>query len=270
MPAELSLKEGNLQESLTQLQDQVRKDPSNVKQRIFLFQLLAVLGDWNRAMTQLNVIGDMDAGALAMVQAYREAIRCEVLRADIFAGRRSPVIFGEPEEWLALLMEALRMTADGKHAQAQELRGRAFESAPTTAGAIDGQEFEWIADGDSRVGPVLEALVNGRYYWIPFHRIKQITLEAPADLRDVVWMPAQFSWSNGGQTVGLIPTRYAGSEASDDGRIRLARVTEWVQQGEDTYLGMGQRMLTTDAGEHPLMDIRSVTLNTAGQEQGPA
>ena len=92
MFAEQSLREGSLDETLTQLQDQVRKDPSNASHRVFLFQLLAVLGDWNRAATQLKVAGELDAGTLAMVQTYREALRCEVLRADIFAGRNTPLV----------------------------------------------------------------------------------------------------------------------------------------------------------------------------------
>ncbi len=69
----------------------MRKDPANAKHRIFLFQLLAVLGQWERAMNQLNVAGELDAGTLAMVQTYREALRCEVLRGEIFAGRRVAV-----------------------------------------------------------------------------------------------------------------------------------------------------------------------------------
>ena len=45
-----------------------------------------------------------------MAQMYREAIQCERLRADVFAGRKSPLIFGQPDEWLALLIEALLVT----------------------------------------------------------------------------------------------------------------------------------------------------------------
>ena len=105
MPDQPTLQEGSLAESLNRLQDQVRKDPSNFKHRVFLFQLLAVLGDWDRSLTQLNVAGDLDASALAMVQAYREAIRCEVLRADVFAGKKSPVVFGEPDAAIRLLRQ---------------------------------------------------------------------------------------------------------------------------------------------------------------------
>lgn len=98
MPPEQSLREGNLAQALSELQAQVRKEPASSKHRVFLFQLLCVLGDWDRALTQLQVAGEMDAGTLAMVQTYREALRCEALRAQVFGGRHSPLLFGQPEQ----------------------------------------------------------------------------------------------------------------------------------------------------------------------------
>ena len=270
MSAEESLREGRLEEALTQLQEQVRKEPASSKYRIFLFQLLAVMGQWQRAMTQLGVLADMDKGALAMVQTYREALRCEVLRGEVFAGKRMPLLFGEPEGWVALMLEALRLTGDGHYAQSQSVRGQAFEAAPATSGTLDGQRFEWIADGDSRLGPLLEVIVNGKYYWVPFSRIQRIALEAPSDLRDVVWAPAHLTWANGGESPALIPTRYPGSENSPDRAICLARKTEWMSPEGGIYLGLGQRMLATDAGEYPLLEVREVTLDTvAGPSSAP-
>jgi type VI secretion system protein ImpE len=265
MLAEQILREGNPEDSLAQLQDQVRRDPANPSYRIFLFQLLAVLGQWERAFTQLKVAGELDAGTLAMVQTYRQALRCEVLRADIFAGRNTPLVFGKPAKWVALMIEALRPRAEGDHAGAQNLRAEAFELAPATSGTIDGQAFEWIADADPRLGPILEVIVNGAYYWVPFDRIREIRVEEPVDLRDLVWMPVQLIWSNGGGTVGLVPTRYPGSESSDDMLVRMARRTEWLEPDAGVYLGLGQRMLTTDADDYPLMDIRRIALDTEGQ-----
>ena len=69
-------------------------------------------------MTQLQVVGELDAKTLAMVQTYREALRCEALRADVFAGKRSPLFFGKPAEWMALLLSALKMSAENHHAEA--------------------------------------------------------------------------------------------------------------------------------------------------------
>lgn len=266
MDALQSLSEGNLEETLLQLQENVRSDPSNVKYRVFLFQLLAVMGQWERALTQLNLVGELDASALAMVQTYREAILCESLRTEVFAGRRTPLIFGQPDQWMALLFDALRLTADGQYARSQDVRSQAFELAPATTGAIgeaaQKQTFSWIADADTRIGPMLEAIVNGRYYWVPFHRIRTIKVEAPEDLRDQVWMPVWFTWANGGETVGLIPTRYSGSEHSDDNQIRIAHKTTWQEIDAGLYQGLGQRMLVTDIGEYSLMDLRLVTFDT--------
>lgn len=266
LQAEKCLHQGNLAEALTNLQDQIRKDASNPKLRVFLFQLLAVLGEWQRSLTQLKVLGELDASFLLMVQTYRAAVMCEALRTEVFAGKRTPLLFGEPEQWVALLIEALRLDADGHFAEAMALRNQAFDLAPATSGSINGVSFDWIADADSRLGPTLEAVVNGRYYWIPFQQIRKIELEAPADLRDVVWMPAVFTWGNGGQASGLIPTRYPGSEKSQDAMLQLARKTEWDESAEGACRGLGQRLLATNIDDYALMDARLIELN-AGSGQ---
>jgi type VI secretion system protein ImpE len=254
------LRGGDPEVALGELQERVRKNPADAKLRIFLFQLLAIEGRWDRALTQLNVAGELDAGALAMVQTYREALQCEALRDEIFAGRRSPLIFGQPEPWVALLIEALRLGAAGEVEHSQQVREEAFEAAPTTRGVIDNQPFEWIADADPRLGPVIETVVNGRYYWVPFQRVRGIRIEAPADLRDLVWMPAYFTWANGGESAALIPTRYPASQVSPDPQIRLARRTDWMERGGGLFVGLGQRMLGTDIGEFPIMDARAIKL----------
>src|SRR5216683_2764995 len=218
------LRGGDPSTALSDLQEQVRKNPSNAKLRVFLFQLLAIEGRWDRALTQLKIAGELDPGNLAMVQTYREALSCE------------------------------------------QLRDEAFAAAPATRGVIDDQPFEWIADADPRLGPVLEAIISGRYYWVPFNHIREIRVEAPADLRDVVWMPAYFTWANGGESVGLIPTRYPGSQASADPQLRLARRTDWAERGAELFVGLGQRMLATDAGEYPIMDARAIRLETEATE----
>ncbi len=267
--AEQAVRDGDLDAASSHLQDAVRKDPAKSELRVFLFQLLCVKGEWERALTQLNVAADLDAGTLAMAQMYREAIRCEALRAEVFCGKTSPVVFGEPEEWLALLIESMLVTGTSRASEAPDLRARAFESAPPSAGSVDGESFEWIADADMRLGPVCEAVINGRYYWVPFERFSRIELEAPVDLRDVVWLPAHFQFANGGETVGVIPTRYAGSEAADDTQICLGRKTVWTEEAPNVFSGLGQRVLTTDTGDHPLMDVRSILFGDASESDEP-
>ena len=264
--AEQAVRAGDLPTALRLLQEQVRQQPAKSDLRVFLFQLLSVLGQWERALTQLNVAADLDAKTLAMAQMYREAIRCEALRSDVFAGKTSPVVFGQPEEWLALLIESLLVQGRGRASEAQTLRARAFETAPATAGSIDGQRFEWIADADMRLGPVCEAVINGKYYWVPFERLARLDIEAPVDLRDVVWMPAHFEFANGGDTVGVIPTRYPGSQTADEPELSLARKTVWKEDAPEVFSGLGQRVLATDVGEHPIMDVRTILFGPAANE----
>ncbi len=246
--------------ALEQLKKDVRKAPREPRLRIFLFQLFCVVGEWDRALTQLAVAAEFDPEAVPMAQTYRAVIRCEMLRERVFKGLRTPTFLGEPEQWMSLLVEANRVLATGAEAEAASLRDAAFEQAPAISGQIDGKPFNWIADADPRLGPVLEAVVEGKYYWVPFGRIARLSLEPPADLRDQVWMPAQFIWSSGGESMGFIPTRYPGSQSADED-LTLARRTEW-RGSDDWPLGLGQRMLATDADEVALMDLRKLVIDT--------
>ncbi len=267
MRAEELLKSGDLDGALAALQDKVRKNPADAKLRIFLFQLLCVLGDWKRAITQLKLSAEMEAEALPMAQTYREAIICESYREKVFLGEKEPLIFGEPQEWVALMIEALKLLASGKADEAAQLRNKAFDMAPTSSGTLNGVPFEWIADADMRMGPLLEMIVNGRYFWVPFSAIHKITAEEPADLRDSVWFPVNLTLANGGDMVALIPTRYPGSTGSDDSAMKLARATDWADAGADTFTGLGQRLLATDEGDTALMDLRQLVIGDPPAEE---
>lgn len=257
MNHEQYLQQGNLQASLDSIQDKIRSDASNVDFRIFLFQLLVVQGSWTRAEKQLDVIAKLDDGALAMVHAYRAAIQCELMREDVFSARAEPVFMGQPQEWQALMVQALKLTVEGKDNAAQELRSEALAIAPTLAGDLNGDSFEWLADADSRIGPMLEVYVEGRYMWVPFTNILRIEIEKPEDLRDMVWLPAHIQWQTEGESFVLIPTRYPFSATQDDS-LALSRKTEWLQKGNDTYTGYGQRLLVSDLNDYPIMDVREL------------
>jgi type VI secretion system protein ImpE len=263
MTPESKLKDGRPDEALQLLTAEVRNNPADAKRRVFLFQLLALLGQWERAQNQLNVCGELDPLNAMMVGAYSEALRGELVRAEVFAGKRMPVIIGEPEQWLALLLQALKLDAEGQHGQAAALREQAFEQAPAVAGNIDGNAFEWIADADPRIGPCLEIIVNGGYSWVPFSRLSELKFEAPSDLRDKIWVPTQVTWSNGGKAIGFIPGRYAGSELTGDHDLVLGRRTDWIEQGEGLHVVLGQRMLATDAAEYSLFDARLIAFDAA-------
>ena len=264
MDAREHLRSGDVQGALAALKQEVRRSPGDAKLRIFLFQMFCIEGAWDRALTQLAAVSELDKMALPMVQTYEVAIRSELLRERVFRGERTPMVLGEPGEWLPLLIEAARQLAAGKTAAAARLRDAAFEQAPASPGTADAAAFEWFADADPRLGPVLEAIIDGKYYWIPVSAVRRMEVDAPADLRDKVWMPVRFRWINGGESVGLMPTRYPGSAAASDPLVQLAQRTEWEDRPDGWSLPMGQRMFGTEAGEIPLMDLRVVEFAAAG------
>jgi type VI secretion system protein ImpE len=256
-------REGKLRESLAALQGEVRASPADGKLRTFLAQLLMLTGDWDRAVNQLQVAGELEAAALPMKHAYTTAIHCERLRAAVFAGEKQPLILGDPPPWIAALLQALAALARGQPREAAGLRARALDEATATPGRMNGAEFDWIADADSRLGPVLEVFLNGAYYWAPFARIRRIVIEPPADARDLAWVPAQLTFSNEGEAMGFIPTRYPGSERIEDDGIRMSRKTEWQELGDGAFAGLGQRVLATSADELGLLEVRELTLESA-------
>lgn len=256
--AKAALKTQGPRAVLDQLKSEIRRAPRDPKLRTFIFQLFCVFAEWDRALTQLTVVSELDPLALPMAQTYRAVIRCEMLRERVFAGTRSPTMMGEPARWMSLLVEANRVLATGAAAQAAALRDEAFDEAPAVAGSLDGTAFEWIADADPRLGPVMEAIVDGKYYWVPYGRISKLVIEPPVDLRDQVWMPATFTWSSGGQSEAFIPTRYPGSAAAGE-ELAMSRRTEW-QDRDGWEIGLGQRMIATDATEVALMDLRRLEI----------
>ena len=249
-----------LQAELAQVQARARREPGKAEHRAALFQLHCAAGAWAKAAQQLAVLGELDLTAELFCTQHRPLLACEAQRAEVFAGRQAPACLGEPPAWLAQLAEALRLDGVAESAAAKALRAQAMAQADIIGGRIDGAPFAWLADADERLGPVLEAMVDGRYLWIPFDRLRRIAGEGPKDLKDLVWLPMTLTLTNAGEVAAFVPARYPGSEMVDDDAIRLARRTEWRQIDGGSWVGLGQRMLATDSGEFALVDVRSIEM----------
>ncbi|MGP9825618.1 virulence protein SciE type [Ectopseudomonas khazarica] len=248
-----------LAEQASRLIQTLRQAPGDARLRVHYAQLCMVMGEWERAVGQLQTAAQLTPEAIAMAQAYREAIRCERIRERVLQGELSPSTIGEPAAWLQTLSQSLTSRAQGDSAQAAALQAQAFEQAPETPFLIDDEPVQWLADADSRLGPVLEAFLNGHYYWIAFEDIRTLELDAPTDLRDLVWTPARLTLVNGDQHPVLIPSRYPLSHAQGNDALALSSLTEWQALEEDLWAGLGQRMLVSSAGEHPLLGVRRIT-----------
>jgi type VI secretion system protein ImpE len=266
MPPEELVQSGKLREALTAFEALVRDKPAVARYRFSLFQLLSILGDWNRALAQLNVFAELGGDDSFTADLYRPALHCEVFRAEVFAGKLSPLVFGEPEEWVGLLIASNQALASGKMEDALALRRSALRLARTVSARIDGKPVDFIMDADARLGPVVEAVLEGKYFWIPLSRVKKLSVQAPTDLHDLVWARAEFTWSNDGKAAALIPVRYATPRSlvtapdadAFDAPLLLARKTDWSNHGQGMFIGRGQRHWATRDGVIALFEAAEI------------
>ena len=258
MDTTAALKEGHLDEALAAAKDAVRKAPSDTAHRSVLFQLFCVMGNWDGAQTQLKVFADLDPSTAMFAGVCEKLLACEAERRAVFAGQKEATLFGQPSEWVAGMAEAFRLGRAGNWVAAGASQAKAFEAAPAVAARINNQEVAWIADGDSRLGPLLEAFVDGKYYWVPFEYLRELSFRPRTHLMDSIWAPVDFEWLNEGKAAGYIPVRYPGSETSADPQIRLGRKTDWEQKEANYYLGLGHRSLVTSEADFALSEIRLI------------
>lgn len=247
--ADLHLKSGDLDGARAALIATVKKSPADQAARLFLFQLLAVMGDWDKASSQLRALASLSAEAQMLATVYDQAMTAERKRLDAWSGRQPFDVLVPSSPWVGELAQALGHFAAGRRAEGEQLRDQAFDQAGDTPGQLgDDERFSWISDVDPRLGPCFEAIVSGRWGLVPFEAVETIKSEGPRDLRDVIWYPVEMRLRSGQSAAALLPARYAGSELSDDSAVRLGRATAWVEDASGER-PVGQRLWTTNAGE---------------------
>jgi protein involved in temperature-dependent protein secretion len=254
--ADALLRAGDLEGARASLVDSVRKGPQDQQARMFLFQLLCVSGEWDKALIQLRALAQLSPEAQMLAVAYGQAIEAEKFRAQVFAGAAQPALLVRSSTWAGDLTGALSALCQGRADDAAALRDQAFDAAPDTPGDLDGTPFEWITDGDVRFGPAIEAIIAGQWGLVPFDAIEKIESEGPRDLRDIVWLPAQLAFKTGQSVAALLPARYPGSEAAGDVSLRLARGTDWAGQPWG-QAGLGQHEWTlSDGSDVGILSLR--------------
>jgi type VI secretion system protein ImpE len=252
------LEAGDIPATLTSLRERLVARPDDQRARMFLFQILCVEGAWSKARAQLGALAQSWPETRMLAIAYGQAIDAEAAREAGYAGDMPAPLLHGTADWVADLAGAFAV--EGEVAAA--LRRQAFDAAPDTPGEVDGLAFDFLYDGDARFGPMIEAIIAGRWGLIPFAVLEEIRTEGPVDLRDLVWLPVELRFQGGGTAAALLPVRYAGTEKEEDARLRLARRTVWREENGGVR-GLGQRVWTTSAGDDiDILSFRSIRFAT--------
>jgi len=252
------LKEGNLEAALSQAKGAVRDDPGEPEARAQLFQLFCLNGEWDRAGAQLDALMTASEVQAPIWKQFQILMRLERQRIEAHENAAAPAIVGEPEDWMAGFAKAFELHQSGDVAGGAALRAEALDGANPAPGSIGQVDFDWLMDGDARFGPMLETFLptEGDYCWVPFTTLTSVNIEKPSQVNHFIWAPAHFTWRDGRVLHGYVPTRYFGSENSENANIALSRETAWVDAGSDVITGQGQRMLMSADDDFPILEIR--------------
>src|SRR5512137_1572245 len=124
---------GKIEDAIQGLATELRNDPTDVRRRTFLFELLCFMGELDRAEKQLDILSDLSKEAGMGTLIYRSAFQAERLRREMFDKRTFP------KTTVAAITKAM----------------------------VNGVECESLEDADPRIGPRLEVYAAGSYMWLP-------------------------------------------------------------------------------------------------------
>ncbi|WP_084454940.1 type VI secretion system accessory protein TagJ [Comamonas composti] len=254
------------------LEAQVRDFPEDAGRRWTLAQWACLQESWPRALKLAQATAKQQPSLVQSAHAMRALIRAQQQRESIFAGQRTAEQLLPWAPWTEQLAAALQLQAQGNTKQADALRLVALEQAPTWQGQTPAGLCTWLADSDSRLGPVCELIVSGSYRWLPLADIESLEVEPPATLLDLMWIPVQITLKP--NTVidkpfsAFIPVRYPGTLSYMQKDIYpetmrlsllLGRKTLWHETSETAVCGIGQKTWISDAGEFSLFESKSLT-----------
>ncbi|WP_275556004.1 type VI secretion system accessory protein TagJ [Mixta sp. Marseille-Q2659] len=257
---------GSLNETLARVESQLKAAPADADLRAAFVQLLCLAGNWTRAQTQLKSWEALKPQAQPTVTLLNQAIHGELQRAVVFAGEGQPRLPGAAYGWAESLFAALQADIQGERMQAQALRQAALDAAALNPGSAleqgseQAQLFDWLIDGDARLGPICELLVNGSYFWVPFSAIAEMRFQAPASVTDLVWRHTLVRLVDGSELVCQVPVRYPFAADADD-NLRLARLTDWqpLDDAQQHYIGHGQKVWLNDSLEFSLLSLETLS-----------
>lgn len=261
-------REGKLAEAVAAANATVRKSPADIGARVLLAELLLFSGNLERADTVLDACADIDATAAITVAEFRQLLRGEIARRQLFSDGRVPEFLGEPTVAQRHALAALVALRDGNAVEAARLVAQAEEARIHPIGVGADGPFDDMRDGDDMLSTCFEVITTtGKYFWVCPERVASMDFHPIRRPRDLFWRRATLSVSSGPDGDVYLPTIYPplqseGIEAND--AFRLGRATDWLQISDDgPTRGMGAVTLIVGEGPKTWLEMEQLTFTPA-------
>jgi type VI secretion system protein ImpE len=248
-------REGNLADALTAANAAVRKTPTDIGARVLLAELLVFGGNIERADVVLDACADLDPTAALVVAEFRQLLRGETARRQLFSEGRVPEFLGEPTAAQRLSLAAVVALRNGDTHEAGKRAAEAEEARVHPNGIAGGGAFDDMRDADDLLASCFEVITTtGKYFWIPPQRVVLIEFHPMKRPRDLYWRRASMQVADGPDGDVYLPMIYPPVPSAAAGltdALRLGRATDWSQAGEDGPM-RGVGAVTLLVGEETL------------------
>lgn len=266
MTAKDLMQAGRLAEARQVLIEEVKAAPADTGKRTLLFQVLALLGEWDKAIRHLDMIATQDPGRATGVQVYLNIVRAEQERLKVLALSQTPAVLPETPAYFGAYLQYLGALKDGKFEQARTLIAEIDAARPAISGTLNGQAFDGLSDTDARLYAFLENFVHDRYCWVPFEAIRELVITPPHTALDLIWLTASITTWEGLSLNCHLPMMYPESFRQADENIKMGRLTDWLPLGAGLTRGVGQHVYQIGEAETALTEIKEMTFMLAESE----
>ncbi len=263
-------REGRLAEAVAAANAGVRHAPADVGARLLLAELLLFAGNLERADVILDACGDLDPLVAVVVAEFRQLVRGEVARRQLFRDGRVPEFLGEPTAAQRASLAALVALRAGDAAEAGRLAAAAEAARTRPSGTAAGMPFDDLRDGDDILAGTFEVITTtGKYFWIPAERVTLLQFHPPKRPRDLYWRRATMQVAEGPDGEVYLPALYAATAdpAADPpaDALRLGRATDWQPMpGDGPVRGVGAVTFLIGEEASTMMELGTLSFTVPG------
>ena len=255
LSAEEYFQQGQLDLAVSAAAEQVKKSPSDEQARTLFVELLCVQGDFERADTQLNALMTLKPDVALAAATWRQLIHAAQVRADVYQLKAKPEVIAEPTPGIKNALDILVALDEQDEQRLSTLVSAIDSEQPAQEFFINGNKPALLRDLDDITANIFEVLgTNGKYFWVDFSQIVEMTIDKPSRILDMLWRKANILLTNGTEGEVYIPAMYP---LVDSDAAALGRKTEW-QQCFSLYRGLGLRTWLYGEGEITINEIESI------------
>src|ERR1700749_648426 len=142
------LRAGKLDDAVAAAQAALRKSPTGLNARVLLGELLIFAGNLERADVVLDAASAIDPTTAVVVAEFRQLIRADMARRQLFRDGRVPEFLADPTETQRLQLAALVALRANDLEEATKQAAAAEEARPRTPGFHNDKPFDDLRDAD--------------------------------------------------------------------------------------------------------------------------